>query len=59
MLAGVLLDASPGVRIAAAKSLSKFGLAARVAVPALTKSLETRYDAVRKAVSAALERIGV
>ena len=59
MLAGVLQDASPGVRIAAARSLAKFGLAARPAVPALRKALESRYDAVRKAVSAALDRIGV
>jgi hypothetical protein len=59
MLAGVLQDTSPGVRIAAAKSLSKFGVAAKVAVPALTKAMESRYDAVRKAVTAALERIGV
>lgn len=58
MLAGVLLDQSPAVRIAAAKSLAKFGLAARVAVPALQKAMETRYDSVRQVVLATLDRIG-
>ena len=58
LLAGVLLDTSPAVRIAAANTLAKFGAAARPVVPALRKAMETRYDSVRHAVSAALDRIG-
>ena len=58
LLAGVLQDPSPSVRIAAANTLAKFGLAARPVVPALRKALETRFDSVRNAVSAALDRIG-